>query len=62
MVIIIGRQSKEDRAIYVCGIGNRAGYSLIGFLSESLFFAKQLANEQFAQKNERFAHVLIFGE
>ena len=37
----------------------RAGNSLIGFRSESLFL---LANERFAQKNERFAHSLIFGE
>ena len=32
-----------------------------GFLSESLVFAKKLANERFAQK-KRFAHSLIFGE
>ena len=40
----------------------RAGNSLIDFLSESLVFAKKLANERFAQKNERFAHLHIFGE
>ena len=26
------------------------------------FFAKKITNERFAQKNERFAHLLIFGE
>ena len=41
---------------------SRAGNSLIRFLSESLVFCKKkkLANEQFAQKNEGFAHSLIF--
>ena len=32
------------------GLGNRS------------FFAKKWANERFAQKKERFAHLLIFGE
>ena len=34
----------------------RAENSLIGFLSELLVYCKKLANERFAQKNERFAH------
>ena len=39
-----------------------AGNLLIGFLSELLIFVQKRVNEQFAQKNERFAHLLIFGE
>ena len=38
----------------------------IGFLSESLVFCEKMseywANEQFAQKNGRFAHSLNFGK
>ena len=40
----------------------RAGNSVIGFLSESLVFAQQWANERFTLKNERFTHSLMFGE
>ena len=40
----------------------RAGNLLIGFPSESLVFCEKLAHERFAQKNEWFAHSLIFGE
>ena len=41
---------------------SRAGNSLIGFLSNSLFFAKKWANDQITQKNKPFDHSLIFGE
>ena len=43
-------------------IVSRVGNTLSGFLSKSLFFAKKWATERFAKKNERFAHLLIFGE
>ena len=31
-------------------------------IRSSVFWAKKWANERFAQKNERFAHLLLFGE
>ena len=40
----------------------RAGNLLIGFRANRSFFAQKRANEQLAQKNERFTHLLIFGE
>ena len=43
-------------------IFSRAGNLLIGFLSKLLVFCEKLAKEQFAQKNERFAQLLIFSE
>ena len=43
-------------------VATRAGNSLIGFPSESLVFCQKWANERFAQKNEQFTHLLIYGE
>ena len=40
----------------------RAGYSLIGCLSEVLIFNKKWANGRFTKKNKRLVHSLIFGE
>ena len=40
------------------GLGIRSSV----FRANRSFFAKKLANERFALKNERFPHSLIFGE
>ena len=40
------------------GLGIRSSV----FWANCSFFAKKWANEQFAQKNEQFAHSLHFGE
>ena len=45
-------------------IGHLQGWKFAHGFSEGIagFFAKKRAKERFAQKNEQFAHSLIFGE
>ena len=43
---------------YLSGLGIRSSV----FRANCSFFAQKWANEQYAQKNEQFNHLLIFGE
>ena len=44
--------------LMIPGLGIRSSV----FRANHAFFVQKLANERFAQKNERFTHLLIFGE
>ena len=48
--------------IWICNTEAGLGLLSLVFWANHSFFAQKWANEQFAQKNEQFAHSLIFGE
>ena len=46
----------------ILGWGTGLGIRSFDFRANRLFFVQKWANERFAKKNERFTHLLIFGD